>query len=72
MRLELAGHALGHRQGRVRVQRRLGEVDEADADGLGERGREVLLGYEAFTAQHRGQGLSGAAGVRHGDREVVA
>ena len=48
----------GQQRGRVLVDRRLQEVDERNAELVGERGREVLGADETEPEQDRGQGLT--------------
>ena len=68
----LARHIGGHQRGRVLMERRVLEVDEADAEAQGERGGEVL-GADETVAQERGrQRVAGGLAGLEGALEVVA
>ena len=65
------GDVGGHEGRRVLVQRRVLEVDEADAEAQGERGGEVL-GADETVAQERGrQRLTRGLGGLEGALEIV-
>ncbi|GIU89516.1 MAG: hypothetical protein KatS3mg010_0615 [Acidimicrobiia bacterium] len=66
------GDVGGHERRRVLVDRRVEEVDEPDAEVLGECGGEVLRADEAAAQQHGGKRLVEPLGLLEGVLEVVA
>ena len=68
---EAAAHRLRHQRDQLGVDGVGAEVDEAQADLLGERGDELALGEHAEVDEHPAQAAPEAALLLHGDLQLL-